>query len=195
MSAFVADAAAMPLHWIYDTDEIASILARANATATPEFLPTSHAPFYDYPPGSFTPFGEQMAVYAHSLAQEQRVDPQAIADAYAAYYSAAENATRPFVSYVDNATLGFLANVGAGRRWPHTGAGDTETNAVAHVLPVVAMRAGRDGFLEAAEAAIRVVQDNEEAVAFGLTFARMLEQVILIAQHSIRRGPCYALLC
>ncbi len=42
--------------------------------------------------------------------------------------------------------------------FPHTGAGDTETNAVAHVLPVVAMRAGRPDFLADAEAAIRVVQ-------------------------------------
>ena len=46
---------------------------------------------------------------------------------------------------------GFLANVRAGRRWPHTGAGDTETNAVAHVLPVVVMRAGRPHFLRDAE--------------------------------------------
>ena len=32
MGGFVADAAAMPLHWIYDTDLIASILDSANAT-------------------------------------------------------------------------------------------------------------------------------------------------------------------
>jgi len=77
------------------------------------------------------------------------------------------------VSYVDNATRGFLANYKSGLRWPHCGSGDTETNAVAHVLPVVVMRAGRPGFLRDAEAAIRVVQDNDDAVAFGMTFARV----------------------
>lgn len=41
------------------------------------------------------------------------------------------------------------------------------------------MRAGRPHFLRDAEAAIRVVQDNDDAVAFGLTFARILERVIL----------------
>ncbi|KAH8083974.1 ADP-ribosylglycohydrolase [Aureococcus anophagefferens] len=117
VAAFVADAAAMPLHWIYDTDDLAAILAREHRAATPEFLPESHAPYYAYPPGEQTPFGEQML--------------------------------------------------------------DAETNAVAHVLPVAAARAGFDDFLESCEAAIRVVQDNDDAVAFGLAFARILEAVIL----------------
>ena len=107
------------------------------------------------------------------------MDPQKIADAYEAYYTAPVNETRKFVSYIDNATRGFLENVAAGKKYPHTGAGDTETNAVAHVLPVVVARAGRPGFYEDAEAAIRVVQDNDDAVAFGMTFAHMLEHVIL----------------
>jgi len=41
------------------------------------------------------------------------------------------------------------------------------------------MKAGRAGFLKDAEDAIRLVQDNDDAVAFGLTFARILERVIL----------------
>ena len=126
--------------------------------------------------GEFTPFGEQTAIYLGALATAQKVDPQAIADAYAEYYTAP---TVPWVSYIDNATRGFLNNVAAGQKFPHTGAGDTETNAVAHVISVVAMRAGRPGFLADAEAAIRIVQDNDDAVAFGMTFARMLERVIL----------------
>ena len=188
---------------IYDTDAISSILKESNATSSPEFLPQSHCAFYDYPSGQFTPFGEQMFVYAASLARGERaavcaqsksasfhahlkshppaqtVDPQAIADAYTAYYSSPANESRKWVSYVDNATKGFLKNVQAGRKFPHTGAGDTETNAIAHVLPVVAMRAGRPGFYRDAEAAIRVVQDNDDAVAFGMTYARILERVIL----------------
>lgn len=95
------------------------------------------------------------------------------------YYTPPLNESRRFNSYYDNATKGFLANVAAGRKWPKTGDGDDETNAVAHVLPVVVMRAGKPSFLQDAEAAIRIVQDNDDAVAFGLTFARILERVIL----------------
>lgn len=107
------------------------------------------------------------------------MNPQGIAENYTSYYTDPAYSERPFRSYIDNATKGFLLNVARGQQWPHTGAGDTETNAVAHVLPVVVMRAGRPGFLQEAENAIRVVQDNEDAVAFGLTFARILERVIL----------------
>lgn len=120
-----------------------------------------------------------MAIYAHALDSAQSADAESIIEAYNAYYTTPFNTTRPFTSYVDNATRGFLENFAAGKRYPHTGAGDTETNAVAHVLPVVAMRAGREHFLEDAEKAIRIVQDNENAVAFGMTFARILEQVVL----------------
>lgn len=179
MGAFVADAAAMPLHWIYDTNAIESILIHGNRSDTPEFFPVSHAPFYDYPIGEFTPFGEQMFVYTDTIAKSGNVHPQEIANAYTKYYTAPMNESRPFVSYVDNATKGFLKNVEAGHVWPHTGAGDTETNAIAHVLPIVVMLAGTRNFLRDAEAAIRVVQDNPDAVAFGMTFARILERVIL----------------
>ena len=179
LGGFVADAAAMPLHWIYDTSLIAAILLNTSRSADPEFLPHSYVQYYDYAPGLWTPFGEQMEVYASSLARVQRVDPLDIASSYAAYYSAPSNTSRPFLSYYDNATKGFLQNVRAGRTFPHTGAGDTETNAVAHVLPIVVMRAGRSNFLRDAELAIRVVQDNDDAVAFGMTFARILEAVIL----------------
>ena len=180
VAAFVADAAAMPLHWIYDTDDLDAILVEANRTERPEFLSPSRAPYYSYPTGEFTPFGEQMLVYLRALADSGgSFDADATAAAYADYYSAAAVASRPFESYVDRATTEFLVNYGAGRRPPFCGGDDAETNAVAHVLPVAAARAGFDDFLESCEAAIRVVQDNEDAVAFGLAFARILEAVIL----------------
>lgn len=148
--------------------------------ATPEFFTPSHAPFTpQYPVGSLTCFAEQTMIYARSLAEQGKVDPEAIVSAYTAYYSAPANTSRGYPSYYDQATKKFLANIAAGKKWPHTGDDDAETNAVAHVLPVVVMRAGKPGFLADAEAAIRVVQDNDEAVAFGLLYARILEKVIL----------------
>ena len=65
-----------------------------------------------------------------------------------------------------------MVNVGKGQVWPHSGGGDTETNAVAHALPVVAMLAGHPEMLQAVNNAVRVTQDNDAAAAFGLTFAR-----------------------
>lgn len=131
VAAFVADAAAMPLHWIYNTVELDGILAKENATSEPEFLSKSYAPFYDYPVGEQTPFGEQMLVYLRSLSEEQAFVPEKVAAAYAAYYSDASRKARPFDSYMDLASKQFLGHWNAGRRWPSTGGADAETNAVA----------------------------------------------------------------
>lgn len=147
-------------------------------SAIPEFLSPSHAPFYNYPVGAGTPFAEQTSIYAHAIADQLKggsgdwsLDVQHIADKYTAYYTKPANISRGYASYYDNATKGFLDS-------PKK-LGDTETNAVAHVLPVVILRAGKPGFLKDAEAAIRIIQDTDEAVAFGMTFARILERVIL----------------
>eukprot|EP00729_Bicosta_minor_P016179 gene16179-29351_t len=163
VGGLVADAAAMPLHWIYDVNSIASILEQAGRTDTP---------------GAGTPFAEQTSIYAHAIADQLKggsgdwsLDVQHIADKYTAYYTKPANISRGYASYYDNATKGFLDS-------PKK-LGDTETNAVAHVLPVVILRAGKPGFLKDAEAAIRIIQDTDEAVAFGMTFARILERVIL----------------
>merc|ERR1740123_2083405 len=54
--AAIADAAAMPLHWIYDTSVIASKVGKGGDSAF--FEPPSCA-FYDYPEGENTPYGQQ----------------------------------------------------------------------------------------------------------------------------------------
>ena len=94
--------------------------------ATPEFFPTNHGPFTpQYPVGANTCFGEQTLIYARALAQAGKVVPQGIADAYEAYYSSPANTSRPYKSYVDQATRKFLANVWAGAKWPNTGVRDS----------------------------------------------------------------------
>ena len=70
VGGLVADVAAMPLHWIYDTQEIAQILDAAGRTDTPEFLFPSHAPFYNYPVGEGTPFLEQTMIYSSAIAEQ-----------------------------------------------------------------------------------------------------------------------------
>jgi hypothetical protein len=73
--------------------------------------------------GAVTSFAEQTLIYARELVKDGKVDPQAIADAYTAYYSPPANMSRPYASYYDQATKKFLANVAAGKKWPHTGGG------------------------------------------------------------------------
>lgn len=59
LGAFVADAAAMPLHWIYSPEDIRRKVGSADAA----FLEPPESPFYKYPVGKLSPFGfEAMTV-------------------------------------------------------------------------------------------------------------------------------------
>jgi ADP-ribosylglycohydrolase len=83
--------------------------------------------------------------------------------------------------YWDGSTKGFIANYQAGLRVPNVGANDTQANAIVHMVPVVAALAGNvdeSHMLTAVESLIRVTQNTDQAVAFGLATARILSRVI-----------------
>ena len=82
--------------------------------------------------------------------------------------------------YFDASTKEFVAKVAAGRHWPQCGGNDDQADAVAHVVPVVALYGGNTSrMLAAADAVIRVTQNTDNGVAFGLAAARVLEHVLV----------------
>jgi hypothetical protein len=100
----VADAAAMSTHWVYDVAQLSeweaqlsSEAAKAGATAAQshrpggpgpglEFLDPPRSPFYSYPQGSNTPYGQQTAVLLGSLSEQGGLDCARYADALRAYF-------------------------------------------------------------------------------------------------------------
>lgn len=185
---FLADAAVMPLHWIYDTSEIATKVDRF-ADGDPAFFSPPISPFYTYAEGENTPYGQQTRVYLSTLASSPirpRVDPVALQNAYYANYGPTDapchdrqTSDHQAGCYWDGSTKKFVENYEDGQRWPHVGAIDSQANAIAHMVPVVAALAGQDGMLAEVEKAIRVTQDTDDAVAFGLAAARVLRGAIL----------------
>ena len=68
----------------------------------------------------------------------------------------------------------------AGKHWPQCGGNDDQADAVAHVVPVVALLAGNTSrMLAVADTVIRVTQNTDNGVAFGLAAARLLEHVLI----------------
>jgi hypothetical protein len=172
--AFLTDAAVMPLHWIYDTAEIRRLVGQGD----PAFFPTPSCPFYQYALGESTPYGQQTMAHLSVGAATGAVAPEDLQTAYYDIYKAGGPAAAGGW-YRDASTKAFVANVAAGRVWPSSGAQDSQADALAHVIPVVALLAGDTAaMLAAAETAIRVTQDTDEAAAFGLAAARVLEQVV-----------------
>lgn len=188
MGGFLADAAVMPLHWIYDTAEIANKVDTI-ADGDPAFFSPPVSPFYTYPEGENTPYGQQTRVYLSALASSStlpQIEPVALQNAYYAYYGPEnapchdrQTAEHQSGCYWDGSTKKFVANYEDGQRWPHVGAIDSQANAIAHMVPAVAVLAGEEGMLAEVEKVIRVTQDTDDAVAFGLAAARVLRAAIL----------------
>ena len=172
LGGLLSDAAAMPLHWIYSVSEIARLVG----SGEPEFFKTPSCPFYTYPSGSNTPYGQQYMAYLTTGASDGGFAPAAIEKAYAALYAAAA----PWW-YKDASTKEFLQNEANGQHWPSCGGNDDQADAIVHALPVVALLGGRgntSAMLAAADPVIRVTQNTDKGVAFGLAAARVLEYVI-----------------
>jgi ADP-ribosylglycohydrolase len=69
IGAFVADAATMPLHWIYPTKQIRDIIGDAK----PEFYEKPSSPFYSYKLGDLSPYGEEAFLLLRSIVEHGRV--------------------------------------------------------------------------------------------------------------------------
>jgi hypothetical protein len=87
VGAMLADAAVMPLHWIYDTAKIAKLVG----TGHPEFFDPPSCPYYNYTLGENTLYGQQFMVYMKTLAAAtptSRPDPVALSRAFYDFYGA-----------------------------------------------------------------------------------------------------------
>lgn len=82
--------------------------------------------------------------------------------------------------YFDASTKEFVSKVAGGAAWPSCGGNDDQADAVAHVVPVVALLGGNTSrMLAAADTVIRVTQNTDNGVAFGLAAARVLEKILV----------------
>ena len=175
LGSFVADAATMGAHWIYDMAELQQRLGSHGAT--PEFHEPPACPYYDYSSGSLSPYGDEALVLLRcmSAGSDGRLDPALFADALFSW----SKEYRDGGGFIDHATQGFQTRMLAGKTWPECGAEDKQANCLGKVAIVVARYAGTGDLVSKVTEAIRVHQDHDEAVNHGVAAALLLEQVVL----------------
>uniref|UniRef100_A0A669F9I5 Selenoprotein J n=1 Tax=Oreochromis niloticus TaxID=8128 RepID=A0A669F9I5_ORENI len=196
IGAAVADAAAQPMHWIYDLDKLKAVLR--DLEPCPEFRPQSANPFYRRTTGEQTCYGDQAYVLLESLSRCGGVNVEDLTKRFHEFFGpgtvydlplndpyrkkGGPKAILPINGPWRNASLKvFIRNVDAGKE--ETGCDvDCQIDGVTKIAPVVAMYAGRPEMLEKVEKAIRVTQNNDMCVAVTLAAARFLE-------HFIVNGP------
>ncbi|KAJ0059008.1 hypothetical protein NL108_003373, partial [Boleophthalmus pectinirostris] len=186
VGAAVADAAAQPLHWVYDLQKLQSVLAQ---DPNPEFRAESSNPFYRVKTGQQSCYGDQAYVLLESLSECGGLDVEDLKKRTLKFfgpgsaYDIPENdpyrqkggkPQLPIEGPWRHASLkSFLKNLDAGKEI--TG----EIDGITKLAPVVAFYAGKPEMLEKVEDAIRVTQNYDPCVAETLAAARFLEHYIL----------------
>lgn len=195
VGSLVADAAAQPTHWNYSQKPYQEKLQQMGRWEKPEFLRPSINAFYQVPTGTNSCYGDQALLVLESLVARGACDPRDICKRFVEAFQ--EGGSIEHYGPLDRgnptagelpiqggwrhgSVLGFLENVQKkGRAWPRCGSNDAQADCFVKVVPVVALYAGTKQMLEMVEAAIRVTQNHEQAVVFGLAAARILEACIL----------------
>lgn len=171
--AFIGDAASMGTHWIYDPVQVKE---QVPSLAAPEFKDPPTPSYYSDKefPGHYgkvgmpSPYGEQLLfVVTHTAANLDIITPAAMLE------WAETNGGR-----ADTALKAFIKNMKASIK-PPGDKNDSEAHCFLKAIPVTCLYAGQESIATQVEAAIRVHQNNDRAVAFGLTTSCMLESLLL----------------
>ncbi|CAL8346854.1 unnamed protein product [Merluccius merluccius] len=192
LGSAVADAAAQPLHWVYDPQKLKALLAKQ---PHPEFNPESANPFYRRDTGQQSCYGDQAYVLLESLAECGGLNVEDLTQrTLKAFGPGSEYDTPvndpyrvpegprpqlPIQGPWRHASLkSFLKNMDAGKQ--DTGCEtDMQIDGVAKLAPIVAFYAGKPDMLAKVESAVRVTQNDDACVAETLAAARILEHFIL----------------
>ncbi|XP_077986655.1 crystallin J1A-like [Glandiceps talaboti] len=186
VGAVVADAAAMPVHWIYNNTALDKAL---EGYTNPEFREPSAAFFYTIPVGRTSAYGDQAVVLLESLVASNGVNLE-------------DYAERMYKFFGPKSEYETEGNLNSGRKLPITGPwrplimkkfipkyeekqpvlgseSQIDMHAVAVVPPLVAKYAGQPDLLDKVKSVIEVTMLHEENIAIGLAAARLLEDYIL----------------
>ena len=188
--AFVADAASLGFHWLYEPEHIKNL-----AGDEPEFYAVDAANFvgrkayFAHPGkkiGDVTHYGAGLLVAMKCL--EGQADNVFDVLCYQDNFVQAFERGGWWHGYIDTPTGVSLDNIAAAKsdlgdgqtlERANFGADDDQVPAFAKVPAIVAAFAGHDQMLPYVEEAVRVTNNNDEAVMYCLFAARALEAVIL----------------
>jgi ADP-ribosylglycohydrolase len=195
LGAFVADAASMPLHWIYDQ---AALRALVGDNPDPLFFSPPSCPYYNsrspteegneakgfpghYELGSLSPTGEQALALLQFLRGRENAAAAIDGDEWAVALHAWSKA---YTGRRDHALQLFVANMEAGKKYPETGADDNQAQSFGKVPSVLYTHVAGDGgdddealYLANVDVCVRAHQNNDLNAAAALFWARLLRRV------------------
>ncbi len=181
VGGFIADAAGLPVHWVYNQSDLNAILAKYDQ---PEFIPEGQCPFYKIPTGSLSGFGDQGYVLLKSLVESKGLDLDNYKAGIKAHfgpgsaYDFDRSGDKPVKGpWINGCLKQFLVNYE--EKKDKTGADSADVDSMSKVGPLVALYAGDPKLMSYVESTVRVTQDNDIAVKYALAGAKLLEGYVL----------------
>lgn len=183
LGTLVSDAAALPLHWIYNYEKLDGIIKGLESYA---FLPESHCPFYDIPTGNNSCYADEGFALLKSISDSKSFNVDSykntleIVFGEKSKYKYGTKRKQPFpvhFAWANASILYFLKAFLAGEE--KTGDDDSQGDAFSKIAPIVVILAGKPELIEMIEILTRITQDDDVAVNYAIAAALILENYIL----------------
>lgn len=167
-AAFVADALALGVHWVYDTGQIAGRYGRVTGLRKPE-IAAYHA---TKDRGDLTHYGDQTLVLLESVAACRGFDAADFAARWQALFDG-------YTGYVDGATRTTLANLNRGVATQQAGSGSTDLGGAARIAPLLLFHGETpEVLIGAAKAQTALTHNSAPVIAAAAFFARLVGDVL-----------------
>lgn len=197
-ASFISDAASMPLHWIYDQSVIADKLA-SQSEASAAFFPTPSCPFYKYPAGVLSPYGDESLPLIHSIANQGDFVREHAAHTmfdFFAKYPTVEGESKGYEGRLNHAPKSFLAARQEGKEWADCSQDDSQANGLAKVPIIIARYAGasKEVIDEKVASMVGILQTPEVCQQTALLLARLLNTIIVNSASNPISSPRQAII-
>ncbi|GMF43405.1 unnamed protein product [Phytophthora fragariaefolia] len=169
---FVADAATMGLHWIYDGDKMKQ-LAEARGSLGPEFYEPPSCPFYSYESGKLSPYGAEILPLVEDVAGRGEF----VADEFALV---SYRASKADTGYLNGVFKEMVVKGDAGKKYPDLASPSKDLHGGIKA-PILVARYSEDTplLLQKTREAVRVHEIGEEAENAAVATALLIQQVVL----------------
>ena len=168
LASFAADALALGVHWIYNTNAIDKKWGRVEEYIKPEeptFHPTKGL-------GEFTHYGDQTLVLLESVAASSGFDINNFADKWQQFIKSYEG-------YIDGATKTTLENIKAGKQPTGAGSDSDDFAGAARIAPLVYYyRDDITKLMDSAKAQAAVTHNNQEVIDTAAFFGSVAINVL-----------------
>uniref|UniRef100_A0A0G4FX76 ADP-ribosylglycohydrolase n=1 Tax=Chromera velia CCMP2878 TaxID=1169474 RepID=A0A0G4FX76_9ALVE len=205
IGSFVADAAGMPVHWVYPKfkPELAEQL-NERFKDKKEFCPESFNPFYKLPLGQQSGYGDQTVALLRALVEAggwdrgvycshlqkmfgdgTKYDPSQLSSSTYSHESKTAQNLPVTGGWRHQSVKHFLQKIKeteSAEEGKGTGTGlspDAQMDGVAKLAPLVALYAGSPRMLQVVEECVRVTQEDQEAVDSARVGAKLLESLLM----------------